>query len=126
MSDRVHENELRLEELLSRPDDATRSALGALDGDVLILGAGGKMGPTLARMARRALDDIGVPRSGANSRRVIAVSRFSNSDAAAQLESYGVETVRTDLSDPARLLECAHAGAKMRDVDGWTKIWHDR
>ncbi|MEP6836224.1 MAG: epimerase [Gemmatimonas sp.] len=94
-------NEMQLEEHLSRPDDATRSALGALDGDVLILGAGGKMGPTLARMTRRALDDIGARRIGPNARRVIAVSRFSSATAAAQLESHGVATVRADLSDPA-------------------------
>ncbi|MGV3711059.1 MAG: NAD-dependent epimerase/dehydratase family protein, partial [Gemmatimonas sp.] len=62
---------------------------------------GGKMGPTLARMARRALDETGVARTGRHARRVIAVSRFSNNAAAAQLERFGVETVRADLSDPA-------------------------
>ncbi len=94
-------DESELEEYLSRPDDATRTAMGALDGDVLILGAGGKMGPTLARMARRALDDIGVPRTGRTARRVIAVSRFNHATAAAQLEAHGVDIVRADLSDPA-------------------------
>jgi len=94
-------DETQLDEYLARPDDATRSALGAVDGDVLILGAGGKMGPTLARMARRALDDIGAPRTGPNARRVIAVSRFSSATAAAQLEFHGVEVARADLSDPA-------------------------
>ncbi|MEO7359376.1 MAG: NAD(P)-dependent oxidoreductase [Gemmatimonadaceae bacterium] len=94
-------DELQLEEYLSRPDQATCSALGALDGDVLILGAGGKMGPTLARLARRALDDIGASRTGPNARRVIAVSRFGSATAAAQLESHGVEVTRADLSDPA-------------------------
>ncbi|MEO7997201.1 MAG: epimerase [Gemmatimonadaceae bacterium] len=94
-------DESELEEQLSRPDDVTREALGALDGDILILGAGGKMGPTLARMARRALDDIGAPRNGPTARRVIAVSRFSSAGAASSLESFGVETVRADLSDPA-------------------------
>ena len=101
MTEGVPHNENELEERLSRPDDATRSALGALNGDVLMLGAGGKMGPTLARMARRALDDIGAPRTGPNARRVIAVSRFSSATAAAQLESHGVEIARADLSDPA-------------------------
>ena len=74
MIESAPQNETELEERLSRPDDATREALRAIDGDVLILGAGGKMGPTLARMARRALDDIGAKRSGANARRVIALS----------------------------------------------------
>ncbi|MBC8086728.1 MAG: NAD(P)-dependent oxidoreductase [Phycisphaerae bacterium] len=90
-----HEDDL--EERLSRPDDATRDALRNIDGDVLILGAGGKMGPTLARMARRALDDTG---QAARGRRVIAVSRFSNTAAAARLEGFGIEIVRADLSDP--------------------------
>lgn len=96
----VPRDEVELDAALSEPDDATRAALAALDGDILILGAGGKMGPTLARMARRALDNIGASRSGTNSRRVIAVSRFSNASAAAELESCGVEIVRADLSDP--------------------------
>ena len=100
MSQHVPHNETDLEEQLSRPDDATRNALGTLDGDVLILGAGGKMGPTLARMTRRALDDCGAPRTGSNARRVIAVSRFTNASAAAQLAAHGVEVMRADLSDP--------------------------
>ncbi|MEP6781822.1 MAG: NAD-dependent epimerase/dehydratase family protein, partial [Gemmatimonadaceae bacterium] len=91
---------VELEERLSRPDDATRSAIAAIDGDILILGAGGKMGPTLARMARRALDDIGAARRGANARFVIGVSRFSNEKQAAQLANCGVEIVRADLANP--------------------------
>jgi hypothetical protein len=47
--------ESELEELLSRPDEKTASAMAAMDGDLLILGAGGKMGPSLARLARRAI-----------------------------------------------------------------------
>ena len=97
----VPSDELELEASLSEPDDAARATLAAIDGDVLILGAGGKMGPTLARMARRALDDIGAARKGLQARRVIAVSRFNSATAAAQLEAHGVEIVRADLSDPA-------------------------
>lgn len=59
---------------------------------MLVLGAGGKMGPTLARMARRALEGT--------SRRVTAVSRFGSADVAASLEADGVTTIRADLSDP--------------------------
>lgn len=61
----------------------------------MVLGAGGKMGPTLARMARRALDEI-----GQTQRRVIAVSRFSSADAARSLQQHGVETLACDLLDP--------------------------
>lgn len=82
-----------LEELLSRPDDATCAALDQLPGDLIVLGAGGKMGPTVARMARRAIAD--------RSRRVIAVSRFSDAQTAAQLEAHGVHVIRADLADPA-------------------------
>lgn len=85
--------ELELDALLSAPDDHTIAALAALSGDLLILGAGGKMGPTVARMARRAIADP--------SRRVIAVSRFSDALAAAALQAHGVETICADLADPA-------------------------
>lgn len=109
MNEIAPRDEVELEEHLSRPDEATRETLRAVDGDILILGAGGKMGPTLARMARRALDDIGASRTGADARRVIAVSRFSNADASAQLESFGVATLRADLSDPASFKQLPRA-----------------
>jgi nucleoside-diphosphate-sugar epimerase len=60
----------------------------------MVLGAGGKMGPTLARMVRRGLDEIGHPQ-----RRVIAVSRFSSLSAAEALHQHGVETIVCDLLD---------------------------
>lgn len=85
-----------LDEVLSRPTQGVRDALGALDGDVMVLGAGGKMGPTLARMARRALDEL-----GQNQRRVIAVSRFSSPSAEASLRKHGVETIACDLTERA-------------------------
>jgi hypothetical protein len=91
-SDGAPRTESALDERLSAPDAATVSALERLDGDVIVLGAGGKMGPTLARMARRAIAD--------GARRVIAVSRFSSEAVAASLEANGVEVVRADLSDP--------------------------
>lgn len=86
-----------LEELLSRPDPAVVATMRSLPGDVMILGAGGKIGPTLARMARRASDAAGVPR------RVIAVSRFSDAAVRARLESWGIETIAGDLLDHAFL-----------------------
>ncbi|MCE9631244.1 MAG: NAD-dependent epimerase/dehydratase family protein [Planctomycetia bacterium] len=83
-----------LETELSRPTPGAIEALRGLQGDVLVLGAGGKMGPTLARMVRRGLDTI-----GHTSRRVIAVSRFSSAAAAAGLRNHGVETIACDLLD---------------------------
>ncbi len=85
-----------LEERLSQPTPGVRDVLARLPGDLLVLGAGGKMGPSLARMARRALDELPPPHAG---RRVVAVSRFSNAAHREQLESWGVETVAADLAD---------------------------
>jgi nucleoside-diphosphate-sugar epimerase len=82
-----------LEELLSRPSQAAVDAIRQVDGDILVLGVAGKMGPTLARMARRASDLAGVER------RVWGVSRFSDADARRSLESHGVETIQGDLLD---------------------------
>lgn len=79
-----------LDHLLSTPRDETRVALEQCPGDVIILGAGGKMGPTLAMMARRAATD---------SRRIIAVSRWSSKAAERALNDAGVETLTCDLLD---------------------------
>jgi nucleoside-diphosphate-sugar epimerase len=78
-----------LEEVMSRPDAATARELQALDGDIIVLGVGGKMGPTLARMARRAAPD----------KRVIGVARFSEPGLKDKLETWGVETAACDLLD---------------------------
>jgi hypothetical protein len=86
-----------LENRLSEPTELAIDTLGRLDGDIAILGVGGKMGPTLARMARRASDAAGVRR------RVIGVSRFSSSDVEARLQAHGVETIRCDLLDQRQL-----------------------
>ncbi len=88
-----------LEKILSEPTDGAIHALGALDGDIVILGVGGKMGPTLARMAKRASGIAGVKR------RVIGVSRFSSSVLERLLQAWGVETVRCDLLDRKSLAE---------------------
>lgn len=83
-----------LEELLSRPRAATIAALREAPGDIVVLGAAGKMGPTLARMARRAATAA----DGTDgARRIIAVARFSDPAIQESLEAHGVETVRADL-----------------------------
>jgi hypothetical protein len=92
-----------LEELLSRPSEADISAIARLDGDLLILGAGGKMGPSLARRARRAADKAGVRK------KIIAVARFSENHLRASMTSEGIETLAVDLLDPGVL-------SKMPDV----------
>ncbi|MGA2032109.1 MAG: NAD-dependent epimerase/dehydratase family protein [Thermoguttaceae bacterium] len=87
----VIRNVEQLEELLSRPSPMAIRALGQVEGDILVLGIAGKMGPTLARMARRASDAAGLPR------RLWGVSRFSGADARRGLEAHGVETIQGDL-----------------------------
>jgi nucleoside-diphosphate-sugar epimerase len=78
-----------LEERLSRPDEEVVADLARLDGDILVLGAGGKMGPTLARMAKRA----------APGKAVYAVARFSDPSVEGALREHGVEPIRADLLD---------------------------
>ena len=84
-----------LEDRLSEPTPAVIAALDTLDGNLMILGAAGKMGPTLARMAKRAVG---------KSRRVIAVSRFSDPSTRTSLDQHGVETLSADLLDVDALL----------------------
>jgi nucleoside-diphosphate-sugar epimerase len=86
-----------LEERLSEPTPGVIETLGRLEGDLLLLGAGGKMGPSLARMARRASDAAGVRR------RILAVSRFAGGQAESFLQAHDVETQRCDLLDPVGL-----------------------
>src|SRR4051794_36730421 len=82
-----------LDDLLSQPSSADAEAMRRLEGDLLLLGVAGKMGPTLAMRARRALEAIG------STSRVIGVSRFTDTRARQALEAAGIETVTADLAD---------------------------
>jgi nucleoside-diphosphate-sugar epimerase len=86
-----------LEERLSRPRDVLVDDLRKLDGDILVLGAGGKLGPSLVRLALR-----GVAAAGTGAR-VITVSRFSEPGLADALRAEGAEVVEADISDDAAL-----------------------
>ncbi len=90
----IPRNEEELDELLARPTAADVAAMKALDGDLLLLGVAGKMGPTLAMRARRALDE-----SGRSSAKVIGVSRFTAPGSRALLDEAGITTISTDLMD---------------------------
>ncbi|MDN4071697.1 NAD-dependent epimerase/dehydratase family protein [Fictibacillus terranigra] len=79
------------EEVMTRPSEHLIRDLGNLDGDIMILGVGGKMGPTMAKLARRALDQ------GNITKRVIGVSRFSSGTLRSELEEAGIETISADL-----------------------------
>ena len=81
------------------PSQADIDALAAIEGDLMILGVAGKMGPSLAHRARRA----------APGKRILGVARFSNPAVRAQLESWGVETLSADLLEPGILDELPEA-----------------
>lgn len=83
----------QLEDVLTTPAPALIDDLARLEGDILVLGVGGKMGPTLARLARRAAPD----------KRVIGVARFSEQGLEDRLRQSGVEPIRCDLLDRAAL-----------------------
>jgi hypothetical protein len=82
-----------LDDLLCRPSHALIDDLNKVDGDIMILGVAGKMGPTLAGLAKAALPH----------RRVIGVARFSDASAKAWLEARGIETLSCDLLDEAAI-----------------------
>lgn len=88
------QDETALEQMLSLPDAHVEAALAPLKGDFVILGAGGKVGPTLAFMAQRTLQSAG------SSARVIAVSQWSDADVRARLNAAGVTTLQADLANP--------------------------
>lgn len=87
-------NEEQLEELLSRPSEQVIELFKKLEGDVIFLGIAGKIGPSIARMAKRASEEAGV------SRRIIGVSRFRNEQEQKDIGRFGIETIRGDLLNP--------------------------
>jgi len=86
-------SEVELEDALSRPTDALIRFVSKLEGDILLLGVSGKMGVSMACMARRACMEAGV------AKRVIGVSRFGFAANRDYLERRGVETLPGDLLD---------------------------
>ncbi len=87
----------QLEDLLCEPNEGVVESIGRLKGDLIILGVGGKMGPTLAHMAKRASEAVGVRR------RIIGVARFSETGLESRLQAHGIETIRCDLLDQEQL-----------------------
>jgi nucleoside-diphosphate-sugar epimerase len=117
------QTEEQLEELLSEPTPEVVEALSQLEGDILVLGVAGKMGPTLARMAKRASDAGGIRR------RVIGVARFSEGGETA-LRAHGVETICCDLLNEnhlARLPDASNvlflAGKKFGSAGDEATTW---
>lgn len=87
-------DEVELEDLLSEPSAADVDCVGRLKADVMIIGAAGKMGPSLARRVHRAAGRAGI------TTRVLAVSRFSIPAVRQSLEADGIQTIACDLLDP--------------------------
>lgn len=118
------DTEAELEDILADPSDADIECVAALDADILVLGAGGKMGPSLARRIQRAL------RRAGSSRRVLAASRFSSAEVRAGLEADGIQTLACDLLDPAGIAALPRtpnvlflAGRKFGTLDRTDLTW---
>jgi dTDP-4-dehydrorhamnose reductase len=93
------DSEDQLDDMLSAPTQALCDTLGRLDGDLMVLGVGGKMGPTLAKLARRAIDLCG------SNKQVIGVSRFSSDGLYRDLNESGIHTIHCDLLDEAAVAD---------------------
>ncbi len=91
--------EQKLDELLTTPSQALTDDISRLKGDIMILGAGGKMGPSLCLLAKNAIKKAGI------NKRVIAVSRFTDPIAAKFFHDNDIETIACDLLDTEKLNE---------------------
>ena len=118
------QTEIQLESYLSEPTDAVIASMAALEGDILILGVGGKMGPTLAKQAKRAIDLAGV------TKKVIGVSRFSTQGVRDGLHEAGIETIAADLLSENCLQNLPNiqnvilmAGRKFGSTDNESLTW---
>jgi dTDP-4-dehydrorhamnose reductase len=123
LPDRI-QSEDQLEDILAEPSNADLECVARLDGDFLILGAGGKMGPSLARRVHRA-----VLRTGSRSR-VLAASRFSSAIVRDGLEAEGIQTMACDLLDGGQIAAIPHcdnvlflAGRKFGTLDRTDVTW---
>ncbi len=110
----------QLDDIMSVPSDALVDDLAAIDGDILILGVSGKMGPTLARMARRA----------APSKRILGVARFGDHSVRERLEDWRIETTTADLLDAEQVKALPRmknvifmAGMKFGSTDNQPQTW---
>lgn len=94
--------EQKLQTLLTAPSPALVHDMKRIEGDIMIIGAGGKMGPALSLLAANAVKAAGIKK------RIIAVSRFSNPQAKKVLNDAGIETISADMLE-------AHAADSLPD-----------
>ncbi|HMC63704.1 MAG TPA: hypothetical protein VKI65_02085 [Gemmataceae bacterium] len=97
------ESEEQLDELLTRPNGALVDSVRTLASPLILLGAGGKMGPTLAVLAKRAADAAG------RALDVLAVSRFGDARARQWLEEHGIRTISCDLLEESSVRQLPDA-----------------
>lgn len=86
-----------LEEIMTKPSQRLIDDIKEINGDIMILGVGGKMGPTLAKLAKQAVDKANL------NTRIIGVSRFTTGNLQEELESSGIETIACDLLNDEEL-----------------------
>ncbi len=117
-------NEEQLEDLLSVPGKEVTEMFKRIDGDLIFLGIGGKIGPSLARMAKRACDRAGVKK------RLVGVSLFHSDEQRKQIEDFGIETIHGDLLDMTFIKSLPPlknvfflAGMKFGSVDNLSLTW---
>ena len=117
-------NDEELDELLSRPGPDVIDMFSHLDGDLIFLGISGKIGPSLARMAKRACDQAGIRK------RIIGVSSFESKEQQKKIGKYGIETINGDLLDtkftstlPSVKNVFYLAGMKFGSVDNLSLTW---
>lgn len=117
--------EEKLNQLLTTPSDALVADIQKIEGDIMVLGAGGKMGPTLCILAKKAAEKAGIQK------RVIAVSRFSDPISTQLLKDHGVEIIPCDLTDHDQLEALPEveniifmAGLKFGTTGNEAKTWY--
>ena len=118
-------NKEMLQQIMTEPSEALIRDVAQLKGDLMILGAGGKVGPTMAIKAKRALTAAG------SNAKVIAVSLFDYADAPEAMRNAGVEVIEANLSDPEQLAALPEAeniiymvGRKFGTTDNEYMTWH--
>ena len=116
--------EEELDELISRPGKEAVNMFSRVDGDIMILGVSGKIGPSLARMTKRACHEAGVKK------RIVGIASFDSADQQKNIQSLGIETINGNLLDnsflkslPVMRYVFYLAGMKFGSVDNLPLTW---
>lgn len=117
-------NEAQLEDMLSKPSAEVIEMFSRLEGDIMFLGVAGKIGISLAHMAKRACDEAGIKK------RIIGVSSFESREQQKKVGKYGIDTIHGDLLDtkftatlPAVRNIFYLVGMKFGSVDNLSLTW---